>query len=118
MYVEAKLDSNVANGLLIPYILIYISILIINMNLDIDFVTQPSLFHQVQDQPLHPDTDLVANILGNRPDGSSSTLAESLVPPIVTLNPPEAVESYVPQYCGGEVIAKVNEVDTLLSPGQ
>ena len=99
MYVEAKLNSNDANY-------------------DFDFVTQPSLFHQVQDQPLHPDTDLVANILGNRPDGSSSTLAESLVPPIVTLNPPEAVESYVPQYCGGEVIAKVNEVDTLLSPGQ
>ena len=39
MYVEAKLDSNVANGRLIPYILIYISILIINMNQDIDFVT-------------------------------------------------------------------------------
>ena len=72
--------------------------------------------HQIQDQPLHPDPDLVANILGSRPDASSSTLADSLSP-ITTPKAPGQTKPLLPSSCGGEVIAKVNEVDTLLSPG-
>jgi len=71
---------------------------------------------EIQDQPLHPDPDLVANILGSRPDASSSTLADSLSP-ITTPKAPGQTKPLLPSSCGGEVIAKVNEVDTLLSPG-
>ena len=95
----------------------------------------------MQDQPLHPNPDLVADILGQRPDvisgsGStsgntgSSTGSEGSRPRPEENNPwrppvqlPSISENggqspltpVVP--CGGPVIAKINEVDTLFSPG-
>ena len=67
---------------------------------------------------MHPDTDLVADILGQRPDVGASSLPP---PPIKDERPPTwqlPVSVADPVSCGGHLMAKVNEVNTLFSPGE
>ena len=83
----------------------------------------------MEDQPLHPDASLVGNILAHRPDGVP-TLPPRPLPTVPDLKPrppsllPSAIEEPstggggTDLACGGVVIAKVNEVDTLFSPGE
>ena len=99
---------------------------------------------------MHPDTDLVADILGQRPDAVVPTPVRPPTlspphhtrpqqPPVAVARPGEENErpSHLPSFvppnaaaveadaqpllpvpCGGQLIAKVNEVDTLFSPGE
>ena len=96
---------------------------------------------------MHPDTDLVADILGQRPDAVPTPVRPPTLspphhtrpqqPPVAVARPgeenerpshlpsfvpPNAVEAdaqpLLPVPCGGQLIAKVNEVDTLFSPGE
>ena len=86
----------------------------------------------MEDTPLHPDTDLVADILGQRPDVSVTPETTPKTTRITTAwnNPLEnrPISSsqpppfYLPSIqdepsCGGLLMAKVNQVETLFSPG-
>ena len=81
----------------------------------------------MEDTPLHPDTNLVADILGQRPDVAptppsvASTASES-EEPALSKPKPNPPHQYLPSIenppCGGLLMAKVNEVDTLFSPGK
>ena len=87
-------------------------------------------YFQMEDTPLHPDTNLVADILGQRPDVAAtpptvaSTASESEEQaPALTKPKPNPPHQYLPVSienppCGGLLMAKVNEVDTLFSPGK
>ena len=83
----------------------------------------------MEDTPLHPDTDLVADILGQRPDVSISSEATPKTTRTTASwnNPIENRPTSQPPFflpsiqddpsCGGLLMAKVNQVDTLFSPG-
>ena len=74
-----------------------------------------------EDKPLHPDTDLVADILGQRPDVVMSTLSpikDPRPPPFMHLPSDQEGQNPSALSCGGHLVAKINEVDTLFSPGE
>ena len=85
----------------------------------------------MEDTPLHPDTDLVADILGQRPDVAVPPRPSDATPKTTTTTMNRPIENrpttaqppfYLPSIqeepsCGGLLMAKVNEVDTLFSPG-
>lgn len=70
---------------------------------------------------MHPDTDLVADILGQRPDVGAPLVPRPPAPIKDQERPPTwqlPVSVADPVSCGGHLTAKVNEVNTLFSPGK